>query len=270
MNLFSGMNLELLTKQVANISRTVGTYIRNELKVLESKDIKNKGFNDFVTYVDKTSEKRLVAELGKILPEAGFIAEEDSSYERKDQYNWIIDPLDGTTNFVHGVPLFSISLALAERNSVISSVIFEINQHECFYAWENGGAHLNGHPISVSSASSLSDSLVATGFPYTDFSRLEMYTQVFIHLMKNTHGIRRLGSAAVDLAYVACGRFDSFYEYGLNPWDVAAGALLVKEAGGVVSDFAGGENFLFGKEMVASNPRVHDEFLKVIQSKMNS
>lgn len=263
------MNLELLTKQVANLSRAVGSYINNELKNLEIADIKSKGVNDFVTYVDKTSEKRLVAELGKLLPEAGFIAEEDSSHAKKEKYNWIIDPLDGTTNFVHGLPLFSISIGLAENNRIVSGVIYEINLHECFYAWENGGAFLNGHTIEVSGTSQLNKSLVATGFPYTNFSRLEPYMDILIHLMKNTHGIRRLGSAAVDLAYVACGRFDSFYEYGLNPWDVAAGAVIVQEAGGMVSDFNNMDNFLFGEEIVASNPHIHAEFLELIKTKFN-
>ena len=261
------MNLELLTKQVANLSRAVGSYIKNEMKNLKSDDIRHKGVNDFVTYVDQTSEKRLVSELSKILPEAGFIAEEDASHKRQERYNWVIDPLDGTTNFVHGVPLYSISIALMERQKVISGVIFEINLHECFYAWDKGGAWLNGHQIKVSSTEKLQDSLVATGFPYTDFSRLEAYTEVFIHLLKSSHGLRRLGTAAVDLAYVACGRFDSFYEYGLNSWDVAAGALMVQEAGGVVTDFIGKDDYITGREIVAANPLVHDEFLSVIKEK---
>lgn len=263
------MNLELLTKQVANLSRAVGAYIKNEFKHLNPEDIKNKGVNDFVTYVDKTSEKRLVSELGKLLPEAGFIAEEDSSLATKELYNWIIDPLDGTTNFVHGVPLFSISIGLAHKNRIVSGVVFEMNLHECFYAWENGGAYLNGRKIETSGIGHLKNCLVATGFPYTDFSRLEPYTEVFIHLMKNTHGVRRLGSAAVDLAYVAAGRYDTFYEYGLNPWDVAAGSIIVQEAGGLVSDFSGKDNFVHGREILASNPNVHSEFLELIQSKFN-
>lgn len=263
------MNLELLTKQVANLSRAVGSYVRGELKSLDAADIHHKGVNDFVTYVDKNSEKRLVSELGKILPEAGFIAEENSSLSKKEKYNWIIDPLDGTTNYVHGVPLYSISIALAENNRIVSGVIFEINLHECFYAWQDGGAFLNGHTLQVSKADKLANSLIATGFPYTDFSRIEPYTAVFLELMKSTHGIRRLGSAAVDLAYVACGRFDAFYEYGLHAWDVAAGAVIVAEAGGKVTDFNGGDNFLTGKEMVASNERIHSEFLDVIRSHFN-
>jgi len=261
------MNLELLTKQVANLSRAVGNYIKNEIKNLDPSDIKHKGVNDFVTYVDHTSENRLVAELGKLLPEAGFIAEEDSSHKKQEKFNWIIDPLDGTTNFVHGIPLYSISIALVKREQIVSGVIFEINQHECFYAWQNGGAYLNGHKIEVSKTNLLKESLVATGFPYTDFSRIDAYNEVFLYLMKNSHGIRRLGSAAVDLAYVACGRFDTFYEYGLHSWDVAAGALIVEEAGGIVTDFNGGRKFLAEREIIASNPNIHNEFLELVRKK---
>lgn len=264
------MNLELLTKQVANVSRAVGAYVKNEIRHLREDDIRQKGVNDFVTYVDQTSEKRLVSELEKILPEAGFVAEEDASYKRKERYNWVIDPLDGTTNFVHGVPLYAISIALLDGRQIISGVVFEINLHECFYAWRKGGAFLNGHEIAVSTSASLENSLVATGFPYTDFSRLEAYLEVFRHLMKNSHGIRRLGSAAVDLAYVACGRYDAFYEYGLNAWDVAAGALLVQEAGGVTTDFSGGDKFLEGREMIASNSVIYDEFLEAVKTRFVS
>lgn len=260
------MNLELLTKQVANLSRAVGAYIRNEVSNLKPEDIEKKGVNDFVTYVDKTAENRLVSELSKVLPEAGFLVEEDTGHKTKEEYNWIIDPLDGTTNFLHGVPLFSISIALVHRSHIASGVVLEINQNECFYAWEKGGAYLNGHPISVSGSLKLSDSLIATGFPYTDFSRIDAYMQSFVHLLKSSRGMRRLGSAAADLAYLACGRFDAFYEYGLHPWDVAAGALLVKEAGGVVTDFEGEQNFLHGNEIVASNAQIHKEFLSMIQS----
>ncbi len=264
------MNLELLTKQVANLSRAVGQYIRNEMKNLKAEDVRHKGVNNMVTYVDHNSEKRLVAELGKILPEAGFIAEEDSARKKAERYNWVIDPLDGTTNFIHGVPVYAISIGLLDGREVVSGVVFEINQHECFYGWKKGGAFLNGHPVRVSDTASLKESLVATGFPYTDFSRLDAYTEVFLHLMKNSHGLRRLGSAAVDLAYVACGRFDTFYEYGLNPWDVAAGALLVREAGGKVSDFRGGDDFISGREIIAANHLVHTEFLDLVNTRFHS
>ncbi len=263
------MNLELLTKQVANLSRTIGNYLRSELKNLQSSDIISKETNDFVTYVDKTAEERLVSELGRLLPEAGFIVEENKEHSIHERYNWIVDPLDGTTNFIHGAPPFSISVALKENNKIISGVIYEANLNECFYAWENGSAFLNGHQISTSKTKDISSSLIATGFPYSDFSRIDAYMEVFGHLMKSSHGIRRLGSAAVDMAYVACGRYDAFFEYGLNSWDVAAGTIIIAEAGGNLSDFNGQENFIFGKEMIATNKLVFNEFLKLVKSKFN-
>ena len=259
------MNLELLTKQVSNIARTIGSFLRTEIKNIKPSDIKKKGLNDFVTYADKVSEKRIINELGKLLPEAGFIAEENSNLQTREQYNWIIDPLDGTTNFIHKVPLFSISIALAKNNEILLGVVYEINLQECFYAWRNGGAYLNDRKIAVSECKKLKDSLLATGFPYHDFDNSDAYIELFKQLLKSTHGLRRLGSAAVDLAYTACGRFDGFYEYGLNPWDVAAGAVIVEEAAGLVSDFSGQNNYIFGKEIVASSPLIHKEFLKKIK-----
>jgi myo-inositol-1(or 4)-monophosphatase len=259
------MNLELITKQVANTCRSVSTYIRNELKNLKVSDIHSKGVHDFVTYVDKTSEKKLIRDLRRILPTAGIIAEENHGYKKSDLYNWIIDPLDGTTNFIHGVPMFAISIALMKGGEVVSGVVSEINLHEYFYAWKDGGAFMNGHPINVSQTDKLNDSLMATGFPYHDFERLDPYIEVLKYLMRNTHGVRRLGSAAVDLAYVACGRYDGFYEYGLNSWDVAAGSILVKEAGGMVSDFSASDRFVFGREIVATNQGIGMEFLEIVK-----
>jgi myo-inositol-1(or 4)-monophosphatase len=263
------MNLELITKQVANLSRALGNYLKTELKNIQASHIKSKGRNDFVTYVDKTTEDRLVAELSKLLPEAGFIVEENKEHTKGERYNWIVDPLDGTTNYIHGAPPFSISIALQENNRIVSGVIYEVNLNECFYAWDKGGSFLNGHPINASKSPTIEDSLVATGFPYVDFSRMDAYMGVFSELMKRSHGLRRLGSAAVDLAYVACGRYDAFYEYGLNPWDVAAGSIIVAEAGGVVSDFSGQENYIFGKELVATNKLIYEEFMDLIKLKFN-
>lgn len=259
------MNLELITKQVANLSRSMGRYVRNELKHLKPKDVKEKGVNSLVTYVDRKSEQRLVSELSKILPEAGFIAEENDSYPRGDIYNWLVDPLDGTTNFVHGVPFFSISIALMKDNKILSGVVFEINHQECFYAWEGGKAYLNGQEIRVSETKELKSSLLATGFPYYDYSRLDAYIDLFKHFMKATQGVRRLGSAAVDLAYVACGRFEGFWEYGLNPWDVAAGSIIVEKAGGIIDDFRGTRNHVFGKEIIASNPQIYADFNRTVK-----
>ncbi len=260
------MKLDILTKQVVNLTRGVGKFIAREAIKFSEEDIEVKGEHNFVSYVDKTAEKMLVQELSKMLPSAGFIAEENQELKRTDKFNWIVDPLDGTTNFIHNVPLFSISIALVDGNEVILGVVYEINLQEAFYAWKGGPAFLNGKEITVSGSPDLDSSLIATGFPYYDYSLLDPYLDLFKDLMKSSHGVRRLGSAAVDLAYVATGRYDLFYEYGLNPWDVAAGALIVKQAGGQVTGFKGKNNYLFGKQIVSSNGKVHNEFLKKLHN----
>jgi myo-inositol-1(or 4)-monophosphatase len=258
-------NYEKLCYQVCEISRNVGKFIVTEVNKIRNTDIETKGLNDFVTYVDKTSEQQLVKSLSEILPQAGFIAEENTSDRKGEEYNWIVDPLDGTTNFIHGLPCYSISIALKKHEQIVLGVVYEINQQECFYSWEGSNAYLNNKIIKVSNCERIKDSLLATGFPYYDYSRLDSYLELFTYFLKNSHGIRRLGSAAVDLVYVACGRFEGFYEYGLRPWDVAAGAFIVQQAGGKVSDFKGGENYIFGKEIVATNNGIFNEFLKLTQ-----
>lgn len=256
--------LPQLTQQVIDISKQVGDFIRNERAHFNYNDVEIKGLNDLVSYVDKTSEQKLVEKLQLILPEAGFIVEENTKSEIKS-YNWIIDPLDGTTNFVHGIPSYAISIALEHHGEIIIGVVYEVSQNQCFYAYKNGGAFLNAEKILVSQRKTLSESLIATGFPIHNFSRIEPFIQTLTHLMKHTHGIRRIGAAAVDLCYLACGKVEAFYEYNLNAWDVAAGALIVKEAGGTISDFSGGENWLFGKEIIATNTLVKTEFMDVVQ-----
>jgi myo-inositol-1(or 4)-monophosphatase len=259
------INLQTLCQNVCLLANEVGIFIKSERVKFSIDKIEVKGKNDFVSYVDKTSEKLLVAKLSLLLPEAGFIAEEGTSTKKGDLYNWIIDPLDGTTNFIHGIPCFSISIALMRNQELVLGVIYEINFDECFYAWEGSNSFLNGKEINVSSTSKVSDSLLATGFPYYDYGRMDEYIELFKYFMKHTHGLRRLGSAATDLAYVACGRFDGFYEYSLQSWDVAAGAFIVQQAGGKVTDFKGGENYVFGKEIVAGNNAFFDEFLGTVK-----
>ncbi len=256
---------ERITKQVCKLARTAGEYLKGEIDKIDFSDVETKGLHNFVTYIDKTSEKMLMEGLKKILPEAGFIAEESPDAETADRFNWVIDPLDGTTNYIHRVPVYSVSIALMEKDSVIAGVVYEPGRDECFYAWRDSKAYLNGRVIQVSRTETVGDSLFATGFPYADYSRMEPFLGIFSFLMENSHGLRRMGSAAVDLAYVACGRFDGFYEYNLNPWDVAAGTLIVRQAGGKVSDFSGGKNFIFGKEIIASNRKIFDEFLSLVK-----
>lgn len=261
------MTLELndLCQEVCQLTRKVGGFIRTEQKKFSTNSIEVKGKNDFVSYVDKSAEMQLVETLSKLLPESGFIAEEGTSKKKGETYNWIIDPLDGTTNFIHGIPCFAISIALMRNEELILGVIYEINLDECFYAWEGSNAFLNGKEIHVSKAATLADSLIATGFPYYDYTRMDDYMKLFNYFMKHTHGLRRLGSAATDLAYVACGRFDGFYEYSLQSWDVAAGAFIVKQAGGKVTDFSGKHNYIFGKEIVAGNSTNFEEFLNTVK-----
>jgi len=258
-------NLQTLCQEVCALSKEVGIFIKSERNKFSSDKIEIKGKNDLVSYVDKTSEKLIVEKLSQLLPESGFIAEEGTSSKKGEQYNWVIDPLDGTTNFIHGIPCYAISIALMRNNELVMGVVYEINFDECFYAWEGSKAYLNGNEIHVSATSKLADSMLATGFPYYDYNRMDEYMEVFKHFMKNTHGLRRLGSAATDLAYVACGRFEGFYEYSLQPWDVAAGAFIVQQAGGKVTDFKGEENYIFGREIVAGNAACFDEFLDVVK-----
>jgi myo-inositol-1(or 4)-monophosphatase len=258
------MNLENICRQVVAEAKCVGAFIREEGKKFDASKIEHKGFNDLVSYVDKEAEKQLLVALKDLVPGAGFIAEEGTDSRRHEEFNWIIDPLDGTTNFMHGLPVFSISIALMQKEEIVLGVIYEINRDETFYAWKNGGAFLNDKAISVSEAPKLADSLIATGFPYTEFARTNDYLKILGSFMANSHGVRRLGSAAVDLAYVACGRFEGFFEFNLNAWDVAAGVLIVQEAGGKVTTFKEGGSPVFDREIVASNSAVHNEMLQVI------
>ena len=260
------MDLQQLCEDVCQLARKTGKFLRTEVNKLSAAEVEIKGVNDFVSYVDKTSEKLIIEELQRLLPEAGFIAEEKTNTTKGDKYNWIVDPLDGTTNYIHGLPCYSVSIALAENDEIIIGVVYEVNLDECFYAFKGSKAFLNGKEIVVSDRAKVSDALVATGFPYYDYSDLGRYMELFTYFLKNSHGIRRLGSAAVDLAYVACGRFEAFFEYGLNPWDVAAGAFIIEQAGGKVYDFCGGNNYIFGKQIVASNSMLAEEFSGIIKS----
>lgn len=253
-----------ICEKVVSLTKSTGEYIQIQSKQLDQKNIEVKGSHNYVTYVDKTAEAMLVEGLRKILPEAGFIAEEDTETTRGAKFNWIIDPLDGTTNFIHKVPVYCVSIALMEDQEIVVGVIYEINLKECFYAWIGGDAMLNGTKITVSKNNNFDTALIATGFPYYDYGWMDDYLKVFREMMEATSGLRRLGSAAADMAYVAAGRFEGFYEYGLHPWDVAAGVLIVKQAGGTVTDFKGGNNAVFGKELICGNINVHREMLTII------
>lgn len=260
------MELQTICENTQALVIKVGDFIRAARgKVLES-EIEEKDLNSLVSYVDKEAEKKLVSGLTEILPEATFLTEEETVEQTSGAWKWIIDPLDGTTNFLHEIPIFAISVALQHDDEVVVGLVYEVNQQELFYAWKDGGAYLNGKPIQASANTTLGKSLIATGFPYQDFDKLQLYFKTLEQLMRQTRGLRRLGAAAVDLVYVASGRFDAFFEYGLNPWDVAAGALIVQEAGGKVCDFEGGNDYVYGRSILASNAPLHDQFNQTVQS----
>ncbi|HAH24428.1 MAG TPA: inositol monophosphatase [Prolixibacteraceae bacterium] len=258
------MNLEILCSQVQWLAREVGRFIYDERLKFTPEDIILKGKSDMVTYVDKTSEVRIVAALREMLPGSGFIAEEGTATSNGEKYRWVIDPLDGTTNYIHGISPFAVSIALMEEEEIVMGVIYEISLDEMFYAWKGSSAYMNGHEIHVSKAATTADALIATGFPYYNFTKLDQYMVTMNYFMRNSHGLRRLGSAAADMAYVAAGRFEAFYEHALHPWDVAAGIIILKQAGGKVCDFNGGENYLFGEQMIACNDNYFEEFYRIV------
>lgn len=263
------MDLNALCSDVITICKNTGRYILEEQQILKSVGFDSKGINDFVTHVDKGAEEMLVKEFKQLIQGSCFLTEEKTVEQEDNSYRWIIDPIDGTTNFIHGMPFFCISIGLQLNGETVMGVVYDISHNECFHAIQNDISRLNGNPISVSDCQLLKDALLVTGFPYRDEGKLNDWMRLFQHFVKSTHGIRRLGSAALDLAYVACGRFEAFYEYGLSPWDVAAGAFIVKQAGGEVSDYSGGENYLFGKELLAGNGAINDELRSIINAHFN-
>jgi len=258
------MDLKKICSNVDEIAKETGEFLLRESEAFDQSMVETKGLHDFVSYVDKGSEEMLVEKLGALLPSAGFVTEEGTSTIKGRKYSWVIDPLDGTPNFLHSLRPFSISIGLMEGDEIIAGVVHEPGGRETFTAWKDGGAWLNGHEIHVSDRAVIADSLVATGFPYYDFDRLTEYMDCLTFLVRNSHGIRRLGSAAVDLAYVACGRFEVFFEYSLHLCDIAAGSILVREAGGVVSDFQGRMKGMSGYEIVAGNSLVYPEMMELI------
>jgi myo-inositol-1(or 4)-monophosphatase len=262
------IDLKKICLETEKAARETGAFILKESKEYDASRTEVKGLNNFVSYVDKQAEKMLVERLSSVLPEAGFITEEGTITKSGIKYCWVIDPLDGTTNFLHGLHPYAISIGLMEYDEVVAGVVYEINGNELFTAWKGGGAWLNWKPIHASKAQKLSDSLIATGLPYSDFDRLDQYMNSLNYFCRHTHGIRRLGSAAVDLAYVACGRVEVFYEYALHPWDIAAGIILIREAGGQISDFSGIEKNLTGQEIVAACNGVFSEVLEIVSKFM--
>ena len=259
------LNYQQICISAKTLTKRVAEFIKQEAGRVSEHQIQDKDHNSLVSYVDETAERMLVEGLSQIMPAATFITEEKTVENTKSALQWIIDPLDGTTNFLHGIPIYSVSVALVVKDEPVVGIVHEINQDESFYAYKGGGAFLNDGRIHVKHTPELANALIATGFPGRSFEHLSAYEKAMNVLMQSTRGIRRLGSAAVDLAYVACGRYDGYFEYGLNAWDIAGGILLVKEAGGTITNFSGGDDALYNGEMLATNGHIHKSFLDILR-----
>lgn len=264
------MNLELLTSEVCKIAKTEGLFLSEERKVFNRNKVEEKNAHDYVSYVDKETEKLLVNKLSELLHQAGFITEEETVEFTENEYCWVIDPLDGTTNFIHDNAPYCVSIALTYQSMPIIGVIYEVCRNECFYAWKGGKAYMNGKQILVSTTADMNKSLVGLDLPYDD----KQYKPIINHLMDSLYGkvssIRMNGSAAMSLCYVAIGRFDMWVEAYIKSWDFMAGALIVQEAGGMVTDYAGDSNFVKGHHIVATNGLLHTEALSLVSPFIDS
>jgi len=246
-------------------ARRAGSIITRASEDIGSLTINDKGFNDFVSEVDLASEKEIIRVLKASYPDHAFLGEESGLSHQADNV-WIIDPLDGTTNFLHGFPQYCVSIALEQKGEITQAVIYDPNRNDLFTATKGQGAYLNQKRMRVSNKSKLKESILGTGFPFRDFQHLPVYLKIFEDVVRGTSGVRRPGSAALDLAYVAAGWFDGFFEINLSKWDIAAGGLLVTEAGGIVSDFSEKDGWLESGNIVATTPKIYDPLIKIIQS----
>jgi myo-inositol-1(or 4)-monophosphatase len=240
-----------------------GGILRRRFRERRPLEVETKGLHDFVTEVDREAERAALSYIQAHFPKHAVMSEEASPELPPSGHRWVVDPLDGTTNFIHGVTPFSVSVALEDERGLVAGAIHDPFHAETFHARRGGGARLNGDAIRCSATVSNDQALVATGFPYRELSRLDRYLRAFEACVHATAGIRRAGSAAIDLAYTACGRYDGFWEVGLSRWDIAAGALIVQEAGGVVTDVLGGRNFLDTGDIVAGAPGLHATLLEI-------
>jgi len=247
-------------------AKHAGQFILENLGKISKKDIALKQASDFVTFVDKESEQIIIHTIKEDFPHHSFFAEESIKETGRGEYCWIIDPLDGTTNYIHQYPVFSVSLALEYKKEIILGVTLDIVKNELFTAEKGRGAFLNEKPIRVSEVTTLKDSLITTGFPFRRKELIDAYLNLFKNIFNKVSDLRRAGSAALDLAYLACGRCEGFFEIGLSPWDIAAGAILIKEAGGVITDFGGGPDYLLTGNIVAGTPAIHKEILAEVKS----
>jgi len=244
-------------------SHAAGRVLRRRFRETGPLKIESKGLHDFVTEVDREAEDAVLSYIRQRYPDHGIMSEEDSPEVVHHGMRWVVDPLDGTTNFIHGVCPFSVSVALEDDDGLVAGVIHDPFHEETFHAHRGGGARLNGEPISCSQEVDNDQAVVATGFPFRELERLPQYMKSFEAVVRSTAGIRRAGSAAIDLAYTACGRYDAFWEVGLSRWDIAAGTLLVQEAGGIVTDIAGDNRMLDSGDIVAGGKALHGFMLGV-------
>ena len=253
----------MLTNAV-KAARRAGNIINRASQDVGTIKVHSKNYNDFVSEVDHAAERAIIQTLQEAYPDHGFIGEESGDDRTDAEHVWIIDPLDGTTNFLHGYEQYSVSIALMSRGHLEQAVVYDPSRNDLFTATRGRGAFLNDKRIRVSNRAKLQSAMIGTGFPFRDFKHLDTYLNMFKDMIKNTAGLRRPGSAALDLAYVAAGWFDGFWEIGLSKWDIAAGALLVQEAGGIVGDFEGNETWINTGNIVAGNPKVFSQMLQVL------
>ena len=257
-------SLEQLTCDVCQVARQSGEYIATERHAFSNESVERKHAHDYVSYVDKGSEKLIVEALRGILPEAGFVTEEGSAAYHDEQYWWVVDPLDGTTNFIHRFPPYCVSIALCRGHEIQLGVVYEVTTGECYYAWKDGGAWLNGERLHVASHA-INDALLCLQLPYDS----DAYRPVAKHLLDVFYGraasVRMMGSAAMALCYVAAGRLDGYVEKYIGQWDYMAGALIVQEAGGRVTDYDGLADFTQGNSVVATNGVIHQDMLDAVK-----
>ena len=251
-------------------ARKAGAIITRASYDLEKLTVRAKQENDFVSEVDHAAEEAIISVLRESYPKHAFLAEESGASvpdPANAEFLWVIDPLDGTTNFLHGFPQYCVSIALLHKGVLSQGVVFDPNRNELFTAGKGAGAYLNDRRIRVSKTVSIKESLIGTGFPFREMSNYDDYSRMLTNVMKNTAGVRRPGAAALDLAYVAAGRYDGFFEMGLSAWDMAAGALMIREAGGLVGDFDGEENYLESGRIVAANARLFSPLLQLLKAR---
>lgn len=250
-------------------ARRAGSVILKYSNQLDRLAVETKGRNDFVTEVDRLAELEIIDVIRRAFPDHNILAEESGAAENTDSpYKWIIDPLDGTTNYLHGYPQFAVSIGVQNNGKLDQAVIFDPLRDELFTASRGEGAQLNDRRIRVSQVNHIENALIGTGFPFRSYEYLEVWIDCFRTLLPKTNGVRRAGSAALDLAHVASGRLDGFWEIGLSPWDISAGILLIQEAGGLVSDFAGNHNYLNSGNIIAGNPKIYESVFKTIKEKL--